>query len=78
MMIIPTLILEAISRRIRNERKATSRANDLAPIIKSEMLAGQSLRAIAQTLDAKGIKTSRGSYWTAASVQRVIKRLEIN
>lgn len=56
--------------------KANARAKDLASIIKGEMSKGQSLRSIATTLDGMGIKTARGSTWTAAAVQRVIKRLE--
>lgn len=57
--------------------KATSRAKDLAPIIQDQMSQGLSLRAIGSHLDALGIKTARGSTWSAAAVQRVIKRLEI-
>jgi DNA invertase Pin-like site-specific DNA recombinase len=69
--------IASVASATARSTKAISRAKDLAPIIKSEMLAGQSLRAIAQTLDAKGITTPRGSVWTAAAVQRVIKRLEV-
>jgi DNA invertase Pin-like site-specific DNA recombinase len=58
--------------------KATSRAKDLAPIIRDQMSQGQPLRAIGSHLDALGIRTARGSNWTAAAVQRVMKRLEIN
>lgn len=54
---------------------ANDRAKDLAPILKGLMSQGQSLRTIAATLDAQGIKTARGSSWTAAAVSRVIKRL---
>ncbi len=57
--------------------KATSRANDLAPILRDQMSQGLSLRAIGSHLDTLGIKTARGNSWTAASVQRVIKRLEV-
>jgi DNA invertase Pin-like site-specific DNA recombinase len=54
---------------------ANDRAKDLAAIITPLMSEGQSLRAIASCLDAQGIKTARGSSWTAAAVSRVIKRL---
>ena len=57
--------------------KATSRAKDLAPIIRDQMSQGRSLRAIGAHLDTLGIRTARGSTWTAVSVQRVIKRLEV-
>jgi DNA invertase Pin-like site-specific DNA recombinase len=57
--------------------KATSRAKDLSPIIRDQMSQGLSLRAIGSHLDTLGIRTARGATWTAASVQRVIKRLEI-
>jgi DNA invertase Pin-like site-specific DNA recombinase len=57
--------------------KATSRANDLAPIIKDQISQGLSLRAIGSYLDALGIKTARGSAWSATAVRRVIKRLEV-
>jgi DNA invertase Pin-like site-specific DNA recombinase len=54
---------------------ANDRAKDLAAIVTPLMSQGQSLRVIAATLDAQGIKTARGSQWTAAAVSRVIKRL---
>lgn len=54
---------------------ANDRANDLATIVTPLMSQGRSLRAIAATLDAQGIKTARGSHWTAAAVSRVVKRL---
>ena len=58
--------------------KANSRANNLAPIIRDQMSQGLSLRAIGSHLDTLGIKTARGSSWTAAAVKRVIKRLEVS
>jgi DNA invertase Pin-like site-specific DNA recombinase len=67
----------AASEALRSA-KATERAKDLAPLIKAEMSSGKSLRAIAKTLDAKGIKTAKGSTWTAMAISRVIQRLEVN
>jgi hypothetical protein len=37
--------------------------------------AGVSLRAIAARLNEAGATTARGSTWTAAAVQRVLRRL---
>jgi hypothetical protein len=41
------------------------------------MSQGLSLRTIGSHLDTLGIKTARGSTWSAAAVQRVIKRLGV-
>lgn len=70
--------IASVASATARSNKATSRAKDLAPIIRDQMSKGLSLRAIGSHLDTLGIKTSKGSAWTAASVQRVIKRLEIN
>jgi DNA invertase Pin-like site-specific DNA recombinase len=62
--------------RARMER-ASQRAADLAPTIKAIQAAGAtSLRAIADSLNAKGIPTARGgSDWTATQVGRVLQRI---
>lgn len=65
----------AASEAVRSA-KATSRANDLAPILREQMSLGQSLRSIAGFLNDQGIKTNQGALWTATAVSRAIKRLE--
>ncbi len=55
--------------------KADDRAKDLARTIAHLQAAGASLRAIAAELNERGIKTARGSEWTAMAVKRVVDRL---
>jgi DNA invertase Pin-like site-specific DNA recombinase len=56
--------------------KANNRASDLLPIIEELKAAGPvSLRQIAAGLNAKGIRTVRGSAWSAVQVQRVMERV---
>ena len=59
------------SSRVRSE-KAQRRASDLIPIINEHLKNGKSLAAIASELNARGIKTPRGSEWQATQVARVI------
>ena len=59
------------SARVRSE-KAQRRASDLMPIINEHKKNGKSLAAIANELNAKGIKTPRGGEWQATQVARVI------
>ena len=66
----------AISSAVRTA-KADTRAKDLEPILREQMSENKSLRSMADYLNAKGIKTSQGSLWTAAGVSRVIKRLSL-
>lgn len=70
--------LGRVASATQRRTKANSRAKDLEPIIREQISQGQSLRAIGSHLDTLGIKTARGYAWSAVSVQRVIKRLEIN
>jgi DNA invertase Pin-like site-specific DNA recombinase len=59
------------------QARAASRAADIAPII-AELQAGgaESLRAIADGLNAAGIPTARGQgQWSAVQVQRVLGRI---
>jgi DNA invertase Pin-like site-specific DNA recombinase len=56
--------------------KANNRASDLLPIIEELKASGAvSLRQIATGLNAKGIRTARGSAWSAVQVQRVLERV---
>jgi DNA invertase Pin-like site-specific DNA recombinase len=64
----------AASLRARQEQ-ALARARDLAPIIEELKASGAtSLGQIAAELNARGIKTARGSKWSVGQVQRVLKR----
>jgi DNA invertase Pin-like site-specific DNA recombinase len=66
----------AVGRAVRTER-ADARAADIGPLI-AELRArdaAQSLRALARTLNARGIPTARDGQWSAAQVARVLHRL---
>jgi hypothetical protein len=52
---------------------AQARAEELRPILVE--LAGQSTRAIAADLTARGMQTSRGGRWQAQSVANVLRHL---
>jgi DNA invertase Pin-like site-specific DNA recombinase len=61
------------------QAKARSRASDLAPVIEELKASGAvSLRQIAAGLNARGIRTARGSEWSAMQVQRVIEQVQTN
>jgi DNA invertase Pin-like site-specific DNA recombinase len=69
----------AQARAVANGRKraeADRTASEVMPVIESIRQAGAtSLRAIAATLQARGIRTPRGgTVWTAMTVKRVIDR----
>jgi DNA invertase Pin-like site-specific DNA recombinase len=56
--------------------KADCRANDLAATIQQLQSTGiKSLRAIAASLNAQGIKAARGGNWSPAQVRSVKRRL---
>lgn len=63
----------ARSASVRAER-ANSFAADVAPAARALQAQGKSLRAIANTLNDRGLTTARGSQWTAKGVQRVLQR----
>jgi len=58
--------------------RASSNAKDVLPFVREAQLAGaKSLREVAKALEARGIRTPRGSVtWAPAQVSRVIKRAE--
>lgn len=61
----------------RNEAiqtKANAEADRLMRIIGPLKASGQSLSAIAETLDTMNVQTSRGGKWTAKQVSRVLER----
>ena len=61
-----------IAGRARRTEIASSRAADLAPIIRDILAGGMSLRAAATELDRRGICTARGGAWSAVQVSRVL------
>ncbi|MGJ0502446.1 MAG: recombinase family protein [Methylocystis sp.] len=61
----------AASVEVRNV-KADSRARDLAPILND--LKGQSYARMAEALNERGIRSPRGSHWSAMSVRREVLR----
>lgn len=63
----------------RNEAiqtKANAEAERLIRIIGPLKASGQTLSAIAETLDTMQVPTSRGGKWTAKQVSRVLERVE--
>lgn len=63
----------------RNEAiqiKANAEAERLMRIIGPLKASGQTLSAIAETLDTMQVQTSRGGRWTAKQVSRVLERVE--
>jgi DNA invertase Pin-like site-specific DNA recombinase len=58
------------------QAKAQARADDLAATVKELQAAGaESLRAIAEGLEARGIPAARGGKWSAVQVSRLLARL---
>ena len=53
---------------------ADSFAADVSPLASQLQASGLSLRAVAAALNERGLSTSRGSQWSATSVQRVLQR----
>lgn len=57
------------------QARADQFAGNVLPVIRQVQAAGcTSLREIATALDARGLRTRRGSRWTAAAVARVLAR----
>ncbi len=61
------------AKGVQNREDARARAEALRPILAE--LSGQSARAIAAELNARGIATPTGSPWSAVTVIRVQRRL---
>jgi Recombinase len=58
------------------EKRAASRAADLAPAMKQLRAAGNTtLRALAAGLNAVGITTARGGNWDQTQVRRLLARI---
>jgi DNA invertase Pin-like site-specific DNA recombinase len=65
----------AAGREAIRER-ALARASDLASTVKELQAAGcESLRALAEGLDARGIPAARGGKWSAVQVSRLLGRI---
>ena len=57
------------------QARAQERASDLAATIKELQAAGcESLRAIAEGLEGRGIPAARGGKWSAVQVARLLER----
>jgi DNA invertase Pin-like site-specific DNA recombinase len=55
------------------QEQSRARAMDIAPIVKELQAAGcESLRAIAEALDERGIPAARGGRWSAVQVARLL------
>jgi DNA invertase Pin-like site-specific DNA recombinase len=71
-------LAEASAIAIAASKEAADRfAANVAPIIKQIQASGvSSLRGVARTLSARGVKTARGGQWTARMVINVLRRAE--
>jgi hypothetical protein len=71
-------LAEASAIAIAASKEAADRfAANVAPIIKQIQATGvSSLRGVARTLSARGVKTARGGQWTARMVINVLARVE--
>jgi DNA invertase Pin-like site-specific DNA recombinase len=69
-------LAEASAIAIAASKEAADRfAANVAPIIKQIQASGvSSLRGVARTLSARGVKTARGGQWTARMVINVLRR----
>jgi len=66
----------SVSAQVRT-KAADDQAKLVQPVIEQLQLSGiQSLRAIAEALNERGIRTRRGSEWSASGVKRLIDRLD--
>jgi len=59
-----------------NRQKALREYDDILPTVKSSRNKGQSLRAIALSLNVSGIPTRKGAQWTAVQVKRLLDRAQ--
>lgn len=58
-----------------NQGNADAHAANVLPIIRQIQASGATtLRAVAGTLNARGIQTARGGQWYAATVRKVLER----
>ncbi len=64
-----------MKRNVAIQQKAAKEAEKLITVIGPLREAGQTLTAIATTLNQNGVATSRGGSWTAKQVSRVLERV---
>jgi DNA invertase Pin-like site-specific DNA recombinase len=60
------------------QSQAKERAGKVAGIVIPLRKQGQSLRQIADVLNASGVKTARGGAWHPSQVKRTLERLDVN
>ena len=65
-----------MKRNVAIQQKAAKEAEKLITVIGPLREAGQTLTAIATTLNQNGVATSRGGVWTAKQVSRVLERVQ--
>jgi DNA invertase Pin-like site-specific DNA recombinase len=65
---------KTMKRNVAIQQKADAEAAKVMKVVGPLRAAGQTLSAIAETLDSMGVATSRGGTWTATQVSRVIER----
>jgi DNA invertase Pin-like site-specific DNA recombinase len=74
----PKLHLARESAVAAVKAEADRHAANIVPVIKEAQRAGaNSLRAIAEALNARGIATARGGAWHAMSVKNLLDRMQI-
>lgn len=72
--LVPGAGQEAATQAVRE--KAQRRADDVLQVIEEIKVEGaQSLRAIAEGLNTRGIPTARGGVWQAVQVKRILDRV---
>jgi DNA invertase Pin-like site-specific DNA recombinase len=69
-------LAEARKRAVQGNKSAAARyAENVLPVIREIRASGvQSLRGVARSLAARGIKTARGGEWTAVQVGDILRR----
>jgi hypothetical protein len=71
----PNLALAQLAGAASNKAAADKFAANVMPIIRQAQAAGaNSLRAIAEILNARGVRTARGGIWAATQVRDIIRR----
>lgn len=66
---------QTMRRNVAIQAKARGEAEKVMRIVGPLRSSGQTLMAIAETLNGSGIATSRGGRWTATQVSRVLNRV---
>lgn len=69
---------KTMKRNIALIARADREAEKVLKVVQPLRDAGQTLSAIAKTLESMGVKTSRGGTWTAKQVSRVLERQAVD